>query len=703
MKELFDWFERQAERERRGACLEDAFLRGRFLPYALFRLRFFLARGALNWGLHVLGVLLLFRVYSRREFGFIALAYLAAGFVGSFWWGSLEEMRGRIRQFYRSGRPHLIPREIGSWLSLSLRLTLGLLLGAAGWAAWRLAFGRSAFGPADLYLVSLFFRLTLEFPSRCYHSGIFAIRRIYRPLPAMLAVDVVGFAGLIALTPVLGRWSFPVASLVSTAGVTGVALYYTSRAYRLLGFQPLKHIVSRRRQTLDAEARHEVLAAGFASAVMSLDAVLALVVFAAGARGGQGTSLFVMLFAITPAIRAGYEWAQLFYFDLKRLEAAPFENLGNWLWAQVFRLAWVIGPLFWATASLAVAVVLRKPIGSLAWPLLPFFLSRSLLAAVQVRAFTGGVYGKLIINGLLLLGGYLALGSLVRKEAYVLCGLAVVNYCAVLLLSRWGAGRSILERWKEPLSPTAWLQEAGRRQVPIRIAAMRYCPSEGESAWRLHREQAQGKARRLARIIARRLGRNGATTLLHPGRIMWYEIGQGPPRASFSWAIARSAGLLEVVGTTSEYRPAVDALREARERGLLGPDLRQKVPASRGEVPIRARSAFREFFPDGLSWAPGEPATTFAGLSARETRNLLTDACVFSRDLYPNGRRSGLEVTALCEGSDLRIVFGVDRRSDPETRLRWRSFIRRLNLDAVMQPAHSSTVAERTSSAGPFR
>src|SRR6185436_6799506 len=115
--------------------------------------------------------------------------------------------------------------------------------------------------------------------------------------------------------------------------------------------------------------------------------------------------LFVLLFAIGPVIRAGYEWAQLFYFDLKRLETAPFGNLSAWLGSRVLRLGWLLGPIFWAAACLAAAAIVGKSVAICL--LLPLFHSRSLLAGIQVRYFAEGAYGRLIGNGLVSLAGYL--------------------------------------------------------------------------------------------------------------------------------------------------------------------------------------------------------------------------------------------------------------------------------------------------------
>jgi hypothetical protein len=120
--------------------------------------------------------------------------------------------------------------------------------------------------------------------------------------------------------------------------------------------------------------------------------------------------------------------------------------------------------------------------------------------------------------------------------------------------------------------------------------------------------------------------------------------------------------------------------------GVKPDDLRHTLPTKHRATRDRACSAFREIFPDGVVWVPGEPADALAGLCPRETRSLLIDASVFARDFYPNGRRSGFEVTAFCDGSDLQSVFVVGRGSNLKARRHWRSLIRRINLDVAMGP-----------------
>ena len=97
----------------------------------------------------------------------------------------LELMRERVRDLYRSGQRHRIPEAIAQWLSLSVTasiVTLALGLASVGWWVW---YQGQGFGASELYVLAIVAGFALRVPARCYHSGIYAIRRIYRPPLAM--------------------------------------------------------------------------------------------------------------------------------------------------------------------------------------------------------------------------------------------------------------------------------------------------------------------------------------------------------------------------------------------------------------------------------------------------------------------------------------------------------------------------------------
>ena len=118
-----------ARRERRAVYLEETLLGNRFAPYAVYRLRYFVARLVIASAMHAVTVSLLYRFFDRRHFAIVLVAYAAASAVGSFWWGSLEALRGEVRRLYRTSSPHRIPQAVGRWLTLALQLAL---LTAAG-------------------------------------------------------------------------------------------------------------------------------------------------------------------------------------------------------------------------------------------------------------------------------------------------------------------------------------------------------------------------------------------------------------------------------------------------------------------------------------------------------------------------------------------------------------------------------------------
>lgn len=668
--------------------LEDVLLGDRFWPYALFRLRFFFARYLASSAVHGVTVVLLYRLFSQAEFVAILGVYAAASLVSSFWWGALELMRGEVRLLYRSGRPHLIPREIGRWLSLSFQLGLAVAAAGAAWAFVRLALG-GGIGPADAFVLVIALRLALELPVRCYHSGIYAIRRIYRPLPAILAVEVAGLAGVLALWPALGPWSFPAAAAASALLVAWLSLVYTRRTYRFFGFSPAGFVEVGALRTPARGSARELLAAGSSYAVMSLDGLLPLALFSTSGRPLDDTALFVLFFVVGPTVRAGFEWAQLLYFDLKRLEIRLFRNLRARFERQALRLALVLSLVFWALASLIGTAVYGRSLGWLYWLLLPFFVSRCLLAAVQIQAFAERAYGELLKNAAFCAAGFVAVGVLAPGEADTLVLLALVALAGFALLRLREAAVRREIRSREVLWLSEWLAEVAALAGPLRISAATFAPEpsrEGRESLRAWEEEHRWRHRLFAERIGRRLGPDGGVTLIHPNRLAWFERGDAVPQLRNEWLLTQSAGLVQPLGDTGVRDGGAAALREACRLGLLGPDLEPGAfGEARGVGAEDVRRAFARLFPDGVAYAPDEPIpSALEALPSREKRIVMLDAAVFARDFRPSARRSRFDVTAFCAGGELRTIFVVDRAGSRARRARWRALVRELNLRAAL-------------------
>jgi hypothetical protein len=687
MNELARWFEHEARRQRRAVYLEEALLGNRFWAYAFHRLRFFFARYAVESLIHAVTVLLLYRFFDRTHFVVVLVAYAVAGVLSSFWWGSLEAMRGEVRRLYRLRAPHLIPKAIGRWLSLSVQLALLSVLAIVLWLALYFARG-GTLKPATLYVVAIGLRLALQFVTRAYHSGMYAIRRIYRPLPAILGVEVAGVTVAVALSPVIGAWALPVGALVAAPAVAGLSLYFTSRAYGFLGLSPVRFVNVTSRWLPPRRALRDLLGGGFSYALAGVDSLLVLVLFTTERSSLGKTGLFALFFLLSPTVRAGSEWAQLMYFDLKRLEIHLFHNLRRRFERGILRLAVALGLLFSGMATLIGTLVYRASLGDLAWVLVPFFVSISLLAAVQIAAFAERAYTALAGNAGLCLAGYLAASFFAHGERATVLLLTAVAIVGFLLLSARrerlasGGGRVL---W-----PVEWLATVRTVDFPARVAAARFCADRGaveDDAWR--RQQIAGR-------ITRRLGRTGRAALIEPELLVWYERPGAEPAIDERSLPLLSGGLLEWIGSRSA-RDGAAALRAAAAADLLGRDLAKIVTHPKPRLDVEElRSSFERIFTSGIVYSPDEPIPAqLAALPIEDKRAALVEAVAFARELCVQRPRSGFHVTALCEGGELRLIFLASRRAPRHLRARWETSIRRANLEAALASPDATKTAGR--------
>lgn len=687
MTELARWLEGEARRERRAVYLEEALLGNRFWAYALYRLRYFFARYAVASLTHAVTVGLLYHFFDRTHFVVVLVAYSVASVISSFWWGALEAMRTEVRRLYRLRVPHLIPKAIGRWLSLSLQLTLLTAIGTALWLALFLV-GGGALSPAFLYVVAIGLRLSLQFFTRAYHSGIYAIRRIYRPLPAILGVELLGVTLAVALAPLLGAWALPVGALVAAPAVAGLSLYYTRRAYWFLGLSPAPFVAVTSLFLPPRRALRDFLGGGFSYALISLDSLLVLILFTTERDAAGKTGLFALFFLLSPTVRAGSEWAQLLYFDLKRLEIRLFANLKRRFERDVLRLAVVLGLLFSGVAILIGALVYRASFGGNAWVLVPFFVSISLLACVQIQAYSERAYPALIRNGALCLTGFVAAGLYAPTERTTVLGLAAVSFGGFLVLrlrreQLEGDGGHVL------LWPTEWLAELRAVEGPVRVTAARFFADAGVDdgdSWR--REQ-------VAVRLARNLRGSGKAALIEPGLLAWYEHANGGPAISERSLPAASGGLLRWVGSLAA-EDGLAALHGAARADLLGRELAAAAARSAPPGVERLRASFGRMFTSGIVYVPDEPIPSrLDALPSEDKRAAVVEAVAFARELRTPHPRSRFQVTAFCESGELRLIFLVSRRAPRQLRERWEALIRRHSLQAALAwPEAESAVTQ---------
>lgn len=688
MKDLAAWLEHQAKREERILYLADALLTNRFWAYACYRLRYFFGRHLAEIAVHGVKVLFLYHIFSRRAFVAILVAHAVAGLLGNFWWGALEVMRDRVRRLYRTGKPHLIAREISRWLTASGVLAGSTLVAAGAWVVWSLAYERQPFGLAHFYGLSILVRLSLEFVTRTFHSGIYAIRRVYRPLWAMIGVEVVGFMGFLSLWPVLGPWGFPISTMIAAITVTALAMHYTLRTYRLLGVEAFQAVELKSVMHIWRGSLGDFFSAGLSYAVMKLDSVLVLGLFGSRATLADSNDLFVLFFIISPTIQAGFDWAQLFYFDLKRLEVKTLAHMRQRYEQRVIRLAWVLGVLFWGLACLTGTLISQRSLGDLYWLMAPFFVSRSLLASVEVGAFSNRRYGQLLRIALLWLLGFSVIAAGSGSDQNKLVILSLVTFVMFLVLrSRQG---SFQREIKDPVltSVLDWLARVSDIKRPVRIRSVIISsPHARDAASKEIIEQRDRWAyRKVGERIARRLGRYGAVTMLDPGHLMWFERGPRPRRVDEAWLVTLGGGFLGSMSDTGLCPNGRAALDSAARAGVLGNEIRW---SGRVDTPAAGRDelakTFTTMFPNGAVYAPDGPVPQFFdALSSKERRAIMADAVAFAVEFRPRAKQSRFDVTAFCPAGEVASVFVVGRGADRQLRSRWRALIQDASVQAAL-------------------
>jgi hypothetical protein len=685
-RELRAWLDAQVDRERGVVRLEDALLGGRYARYFVFRLRFFLLRTLVAAIVHAIRVALLFASFARDEFLVIVLVGAAAAIAGDAWWGALERMRTRIRRLQRTGGAHLAPREIGAWLTLSVRLT-GIGLGLAGIGfAWAVALSRDGLDAADAMVVAIVGGAALDLVVRTFHSGAYALRRVYRPLPSLVAVDAVSLGALLVLSPLVGLWAFPVADVLSTATVLAISLRYTGRTYRTLGFPAFRALLARRDPPPPRRVLRTAVAPATAAGLVGLDGLVLLAVVAAGVSDpATGGALVALLAALGPVIRAGFEWARLLYFDLIRLGVPLLAVVRSAFDRAVLGLAVVMGGATWLIAAGVGAAIMGVRDVGLILALLPFFVTRSILAGAQMRAFAGGAFRRLALVGV---GGLVAFGLALVLAADVEARLLVLS--AILAVSSWSlVALPPPESQEERVLPLAeWLGRLRRRPAAVIVTVARLDRRATERGIPRERRAAeQWRQREVARRVGREVQHHGgATTWLEPGTLAWFlpagsadgapstvngAAGRRDRVANGTWVVPIAGGLIDAPPRWERFLDGSAAARHVAALDL-GIDLDDAPTPLAGLL-----DRFALAFPSGIVWRPRTPPpAALAALTSRERAIALRAALRFAHDLRSQGSEGRFDVTADADEGGIRAVFLVPRRASARVVRGWHALLR---------------------------
>lgn len=685
MRTLDAWWQRAARRAARAVRLEDALLGGRFASYALHRLRYLGIRTMVGTILHAARIILAYRFFRPAGFTAILILEAVASIAGGFWWGMLEALRSRVRELFHAGRPRQTTEVIEVWMRRALRLGGATAGSAVAWTAVRLTALGGGLAPVDLYIAAILLRLALDIVGRCFHSGIYAVRRVYRPLFSLLFVEFLSFGAVLGFWPLIKAWALPAAALVSALAAAGMVFHYSARAYRHVGLAPWRKTGIRKRGTRTSVPWTYGLDAGAAYAALRLEGILPLAVAAFPGRGRMPLAAFLL--AVAPLVRTGAEWAQLFYFDLKKLDLPLLHRVRHHFERRVTAAAIPIGGLLGAAAfalGLAIPGRMDAVFGA---ALVVFFTIRSTTAAQQMRAFAAESYTLALLSGLIGAGGWVLAGRLAdRPFAALALGSAALGLAAIPLLGRKKGQKS----GSRPglLALPDWLETLNELSGHVSVSAAVFSPGSMHRGWddpTRWAEEDRWSHRQVGETIAAKLYPHGAAAAAGPGLIVWFEAGGHHETVKPEWLLIQSAGLIRSVKTTGERASGKDALRRAAETGLFGETIRAPRPGAEPTM-FRLIEEFKRMGPRGVVFDPetGRGANGNPSPTSAEMQRTLSEALAFASEFFSFPRRPDSDATAYVVHGGIRLVFLADASAPAAVRARWRTRLRLAGFQAAI-------------------
>jgi hypothetical protein len=367
----------------------------------------------------------------------------------------------------REEKSFLIPRVIEAWTHLSKKLSeYTAIAGLLTILVVSVYSPEHSSGPLILYWLSLVARITVELPIRTFHSSVYATRRIYRPLFAILGTEILGLVLFLVLKPTIGPWSVGISAIIGLAVGTFLTYYYTKKTFNHLGYtKAIEELKKNPKPSYALPQIKKIIATGVPLTLFRLDSIVGLLLIFYYANSlnslsvvnfGVGISLAALAVCV-PILQAAQEWSQLLYFDYKKLELKShywlkkrFESGLKYVGIIVCLCLWLLTPLL----TLAVDNTWAWP----SWQLLCLLLSTSICGQQAIRIFSLGSQKELLAWGVSLCVFLIGIYFLPKELPPVDVFLAI----SIVLLTH-GVGMRLLSKDKAKTTdgyikpPTQWL------------------------------------------------------------------------------------------------------------------------------------------------------------------------------------------------------------------------------------------------------
>ncbi|BBZ62556.1 hypothetical protein [Mycolicibacterium monacense] len=400
------WFERTGRRQHRTVSLYGCLLTGKMFEYFRYRLRYALLVDGATFVVHVAEFLIILTSLGGLAAFTVMILRVGSLIVTGAWWGLLEVMRERLRGLSLTRDRDAVEREISSWLVLSLVVATGV---AVAGAAVALSLLPSTDDPRGLlYALLVVLELALRMPVRVLHSGMYATRRIYRPLWTLFAPTAVQIVVIGAGVFFYPAAAVVVAIIVANALSIWITVHFALRLYRLNGVSPRPRAARSLRDRLPRFPVRQGAEAAVAGLGLRLDAIAVLAIagiygtstrsfdLTAGFEAWRDIDAFQFFYLVLPLLRGAYEATAVFYFDFVRLRRIPaLREYRVWFFHRLLLVTPVVTLYFWGLAVVLGLFVLPGIPFTFLLALLPLFIVRSFIGTYQVRLFAEGQFRAL--------------------------------------------------------------------------------------------------------------------------------------------------------------------------------------------------------------------------------------------------------------------------------------------------------------------
>ncbi|MCH9733723.1 MAG: hypothetical protein K0U78_04100 [Actinomycetia bacterium] len=693
MNDIDRWLERTASKRNHTVSLYVSLLSGKVLQYFRYRLQYPLLLATARFLVHVAEFVLLLSTLGGLATFTVMILRIGSVIIGGGWWGFLEVMRERVRTFSRSGERDAAQREVGSWLVLAVILALILTI-VAGVAVMLMR----PSGPdpiANLYAFLIVVELAISLPVRVLHSGIFATRRVYRPMSSM-------FAPIVAQLAVLGVgfYFYPAAAIIIAITVSNglsiwITLHYVLGAYKLTGLRPRYGTTARNfLPRLPKIPPWDGFMAMLSGVGLRLDAVLVLGIvgfygtatrsfdLTAGFASWRHIDAFEFFYLILPLFRGSYEGAGIFYFDFVRMRTHPALGVFRvYFFHKLLLVSPLIALFYWSLAAGLGLFYLHDIPASFLLALIPLFVVRTAIGMYQMRLFAEGRFDTHLVTTAIL-AGFLWLVWIDSNPASDLVEITAAMIAQLIVLINLQHFR---DRRTPPL-PTLltlndWMQALTQESEPVRVGSIAITesitPQQRSAAVSLVQQTLEGKGH---------LAFRSSTTLVYFQRSAGGDTEQDPHVALQTitgGAIKRPATL---PGAMTNGHDALDRIIADHwlpaVYGAAAPDSTQALIAE-----------FRGLFADGLAidLQTREGTRDMRGLEQKVLATALSKAIASLDDGVHVVRVSDRWLTPIYRRGQLRLLLFMPPDPDPAAFKSWLHIVKAWNsVRSRGEPARSA-------------